>query len=173
MFQKKGKFLPIVITVLIIAIIIYLFATAKQPLVACNRKIKDDLGITVSEKLEATIDGSHISGMVLVKTISLPEKFLDNDSKLNSVMFSLEKAYKYLGDKVSINKTGTSVIVKIDIDDDETIILNNIEFFYNDGLEMKINSNTKSSEVITLKVGDNYTEGELMARLKNNGYSCS
>ena len=54
----------------------------------------------------------------------------------------------------------------------ERIILNNIEFFDNDELQMKINSNTKSSDVVTLKINDKYTEGELMTRLKNNGYSC-
>ena len=45
--------------------------------------------------------------------------------------------------------------------------INNIEFKENDGLQVKVNSNTKSSEVVTLKVGDNYTEGELMKRLRN------
>ena len=51
-------------------------------------------------------------------------------------------------------------------------MLKNIEFNDNGDLQIKIDSNTKSSDVIALKVGDNYTEGELMTRMKNNGYSC-
>ena len=70
------------------------------------------------------------------------------------------------------SKTQNKVIARVEIDNDETIILNNIEFFDNDELQMKINSNTKSSDVVTLKINDKYTEGELMTRLKNNGYSC-
>jgi hypothetical protein len=37
---------------------------------------------------------------------------------------------------------------------------------------MKINSNTRSSDVVTLSVGDKYTEGELITIMKNNGYVC-
>lgn len=173
MVTNKSKVLPIIITVSLIVIIIYLFATVKQPLIVCDRNIKDDLGITISESLETTIDGNKIEKMVLTKTIILPEDYLKEDSQLESIKFTLEKAYQYLDDEeVSITKGKDRVILKVVIDDDETIILNNIEFFYNDGLQMKINSNTKSSDVITLKVRDNYTEGELKTRLKNNGYSC-
>jgi hypothetical protein len=111
--------------------------------------------------------------MVLVKTIILPDKYLVDDNELDSIMFALEKSYKYLGeDKVLVTKGKRSVTVKVVVEDDETIILNNLEFFDNDGLQMRINSNTRSSEVLTLRVEDDYTEGEFMTRLKNNGYSC-
>ena len=173
MKANKSKALPMIITVIMIVIIIYLFATVKQPLVVCDRKVKDDLGITVSEVLETTIDGNKIDKMILTKTVILPEEYLVDDSQLDSIMFGLEKTYQYLGeDKVSVVKGKDRVTVKVEIEDDETIILNNIEFFYNDELEMKVITNTKSSEVITLKIRDSYTEGELMTRLKNNGYSC-
>ena len=46
------------------------------------------------------------------------------------------------------------------------------EFIVGDDLETKINSNTKSTDIVVLKVGDNYTDGEFMKKLKNNGYSC-
>jgi hypothetical protein len=58
------------------------------------------------------------------------------------------------------------------IDDNETLVLNNIEFFENEKLEIKINSNTRSSDVVTLSIGDKYTEGELMTKMKNNSYVC-
>jgi len=48
----------------------------------------------------------------------------------------------------------------------------NIEFLNTNDLQIKINTNTKSNDVITFSIGDNYTEGELMARMRNNGYSC-
>ena len=173
MFTSKGKGLPIIITIMLIVIIIYLFATVEQPLVVCEKKVTDDLDITVSEVLETTLDGKEIKKMVLVKTIILPDKYLVDDNELDSIMFALEKSYKYLGeDKVLVTKGKRSVTVKVVVEDDETIVLNNVEFFDNDGLQMRINSNTRSSEVLTLRVEDDYTEGEFMTRLKNNGYSC-
>ena len=173
MFSKKGKAFPIIITVIIIVIIIYLFVNVKQPLVVCSKTIKDDLGITISEKLETTLDGNKIKTMTLTKTIVLPENYLEDDKYLESIMFALEKSYAYLEKAdVSVIRNKSSVVSKIYIDNNETIILNNIQFFYNDDLQIKINSNTKSSDVVTLRINDNYTEGELMTRLKNNGYSC-
>ena len=172
MFSSKGKGLPIIITVMLIAIIIYLFATVEQPLVVCEKKVKNDLDITVSEVLETTLDSNEIRKMVLVKTIILPEEYLGDNNQLDNIMFILDKSYEYLGDKVTITKSKDRVVVKVVVEDEETIILNNIEFFDNEGLQMRINSNTKSSEVLTLSVDDNYSEGEFMTRLKNNGYHC-
>lgn len=173
MFTSKGKGLPIIITIMLIVIIIYLFATVEQPLVVCEKKVTNDLDISVLEVLETTLDGKEIDKMVLVKTIVLPDKYLVDDNELDSIMFALEKSYKYLGeDKVLVTKGKDRINVKVVVEDDETIILNNLEFFDNDGLQMRINSNTRSSEVLTLRVKDDYTEGEFMTRLKNNGYSC-
>lgn len=171
MFSSKSR-LPIIITVMLIAIIIYLFATVEQPLVVCEKKVKNDLDITVSEVLETTLDSNEIRKMVLVKTIILPDEYLGDNNQLDNIMFILDKSYEYLGDKVTITKSKDRVVVKFVVEDEETIILNNIEFFDNEGLQMRINSNTKSSEVLTLSVDDNYSEGEFMTRLKNNGYHC-
>lgn len=173
--MKRGKtpIFPVVLTVVMIVIIIYLFATVKQPLVVCEKRVVDDLGITISEQLDVTIDGNKIGKMELVKTIKLPDKYLEDDKYLNSLMFILENSYDYLDSKkVNVTKMKNSVSVRVEIDKDETIILNNIEFVDNGELQMRINSNTKSSEVVTLKIKDNYTEGELMTRMRNNGYSC-
>ncbi len=173
--MKRGKtpIFPVVLTVVMIVIIIYLFATVKQPLVVCEKRVVDDLGITISEQLDVTIDGNKIGKMELVKTIKLPDNYLEDDKYLNSLMFTLENSYDYLDSKkVNVTKMKNSVSVRVEIDKDETIILNNIEFVDNGELQMRINSNTKSSEVVTLKIKDNYTEGELMTRMRNNGYSC-
>lgn len=173
--MKRGKtpIFPVVLTVVMIVIIIYLFATVKQPLVVCEKRVVDDLGITISEQLDVAIDGNKIGKMELVKTIKLPDNYLEDDKYLNSLMFTLENSYDYLDSKkVNVTKMKNSVSVRVEIDKDETIILNNIEFVDNGELQMRINSNTKSSEVVTLKIRDNYTEGELMTRMRNNGYSC-
>ena len=167
--KGKNRIVPIIMTMLIILIIIYMFISIKQKLIICEMNGVNDLGITMSEKLYATIEGKKIEKMELYKVIELPDEYID---EIDSIMFDLNKAYAYLDEDVSIDNDGNKIIVSIIIDDDETIILNNIKFGYNGSFQMYINSNTKSSDVITLNIGDKYTEGELMKRLKNNGYSC-
>lgn len=173
MTNGKGKFFPVLITIIFIIIIIYLIANVKQSTVTCSKRTTNDLNITVDEKLESSIDGSKISAMKLTKTIILPERYLKDDTELESIMYSIKKSYAYLGkDKVKVSKLTDRVIVYVSVKKNETIILNNIDFEDNGSLVMKINSNTKSSDVVTLKVTDNYNEGELMTHLKNNGYTC-
>lgn len=173
MTNGKGKFFPVLIAIIFIVIIIYLFANVKQSTVTCSKRTTNDFNITVEEKLESSIDGNKISVMKLTKTIILPEKYLKDDSELESIMYSIKKSYAYLGkDKVKVSKLTDRVIVYVTVNKNETLILNNIDFENQDSLVMKINSNTKSSDVVTLKVNDNYTEGELMTHLKNNGYTC-
>lgn len=170
--SSNSKMFPVVITVMFIIIIIYLFATVEQPLVVCEKTFISDIGVEVVEVVETTLDGRKIKNMVVYKNINLPDKYLNNGES-ESVIFLLDKAYDYLDDdSILISKSRNKITLKIDVSNDETIILGNIDFFDNGGLQLKVNSNTKSSDVLTLKVGDNYTEGEFMTRLKNNGYSC-
>ncbi len=173
MKNNKGIVFPLIITILVIVIIIYLFVTIEQPYVECSKSTTDDLNIKITEKLTATLDSNKLKKMELTKTIILPQDYLKTDDYLESIKFSLEKSYEYLEkDEVEVFKYDDRIIAKVTIDDDETVILNNIEFLEDDDLQIKINSNTKSSDVVTLKIGDSYTEGELMVRMKNNGYVC-
>ena len=111
--------------------------------------------------------------MYQTRKIVLPDKYLKNDKYLEEIREKLDNSYNYLDDEVVKVSKGTNyVIVEIEVEDDETLILNNISFTDKDGLKIKINPNTKSSEVVTLKIDDKYTEGELMTRMKNNGYTC-
>jgi len=52
----------------------------------------------------------------------------------------------------------------------EVKALDNISF--TSGGKIKVDSNTKSSKVVTLTVGDNYTDSDLMKFMKSKGYSC-
>lgn len=168
----KNRTFPIILTLIILVIIIYLFVNIKQPLVECNNIYTDDFDITIKENLKTSFSGNKISEMALVKTIILPEEY-QKEYYLESIKSSLQKAYEYLDDNAKITiSDNNKIIVNINISDDETIILKNIEFQNNGDLEIKINSNTKSSDVITLKIKDNFTEGEFMTHLKNNGFTC-
>lgn len=172
MVQRRNMLFPIIITVLVILVIIYLIGSVKQPYVSCSRSTTDELDIKLVENLVTTFDSNKIKKMELTKTIILPKKYLDSDKYLEEIKFALDKAYAYLGDAANIYIESDRIIVDVVVDDDQTIILKNIEFFDNDGLVVKINPNTKSSDVVTLSISDKYSEGEFMSRMKNNGYMC-
>ena len=98
MVQRRNMLFPIIITVLVILVIIYLIGSVKQPYVSCSRSTTDDLGIKLVENLVTTLDGNKIKKMELTKTIILPKKYLDSDKYLEEIKFALAKAYAYLGD---------------------------------------------------------------------------
>ena len=173
MNTRKSMTLPIVLSVLIIAIIVYLFANIKQSEISCDKTKTFDGNVRLTERLLVVTDGKEINSMRLTKTIVLPDKYLKDDHYLVGIKNALEKTLDYLGDKVKYTIGNDRIVVTIEVDKNEILLLDNIEFINTDDLQIKINSNTKSSEVITLSVGDHYTDGELMTRLKNNGYSCN
>ena len=74
MVVKKGRIFPIIITLLLIIIIIYLFATIKQPYVECSKDVTNELGIQVLENIQITLDGNKIASMDIKKIIILPEE---------------------------------------------------------------------------------------------------
>lgn len=174
MVVKKGRIFPIIITLLLIIIIIYLFATIKQPYVECSKEVTNELGIQVLENIQITLDGNKIASMDIKKTIILPEEYLKEENHyLNSMRFILKDSYEYLPKKaVTITQESDRLIAHVMVDNDETIILNNIEFTNQEELQIKINANTKAKNVVTLSIGDSYTEGEFMTHMKNNGYTC-
>lgn len=171
MSTRKSMTLPIVITFIIIIIMVYLFTTIRQSEIVCEKTKTFDSNVRLKEELVSVTDGKKINSMELTKTIILPPEYAD-EAHLNSMKYALENTLDYLGDNVKYTMLDDRIIVKIAVDKNEILLLSNIDFIINDDLVIKINSNTKSSDVITLSVGDNYTDGELMTRLKNNGYSC-
>ncbi len=171
MSTRKNMTFPIIITVIIILIIVYLFANLKQTRVVCNQTYTFDSNVTLTEKVDTVIEGKKITELSVTKTIVLPDRFAD-ETHLNSLRFALNNTLEYLGDKVKYNVSSDRMVIQIDVHKNEVVLLKNIQFSVNEDLGISINSNTKSSEVITLTVGDNYTDGEFMKRMKNNGYRC-
>ncbi|MBR3049532.1 MAG: hypothetical protein IKG58_03135 [Bacilli bacterium] len=171
MNTRKNKVFPIILTVLIIGIIVYLFTHIKQPYIECSKETTFDKNIKVEEELKTTLDSNKISTLTVEKKIILPDE-LSSEKRLNSMKSALKGAYKYLGKDVKIETKGNSVIATITLDKNQTVILNDITAIYNDDVELEIISNTKSNDVISLTVKDKYTEANLITRLRNYGYSC-
>ena len=174
MNTRKNLTFPVVLVFLFIIIIVYLFSSIKQTTITCEKTRIFDSDIKVEETVVSKIDGKRIIELNVTKTIYLPEKYANDSEKMLLIKNSLEKTLEYLGDDVTYKYNNNNVVVSITIDkNNELVLLDNISFIDNSGnIEVKINSNTKSNDVIALAVGDSYTEGELMTRLKNNGYSC-
>ena len=171
MATRKSMKLPIILTFIFLAIIVYLFTTIKQTEVVCDKTTLYDADVKVIEDVVVTLDGKEITNLNVSKKIVLPDKY-NNESTINGIRFSLEKTLDYLGDRVEYTNTDYGLLVNIKIDDNKLVLLDNISFIENDSLEIKVESNTKNSNIVVLSVGDNYTDGELMKRLKNNGYAC-
>ena len=92
MTTRKSMTLPIIITFIIIAIIVYLFTTLKQTEVVCTKTMNFDSNIRLQEDITTILDGKKISGMTLVKTIVLPEEYAD-EAHLNSIRYSLDNTF--------------------------------------------------------------------------------
>ena len=171
MSTRKSMTFPIIIALIFIIIIISLFVSIKQTEVICSNSTSFDSGIKLDEKIVAEIDGKKISSMEVTKIIYLSEKYRDEES-VSNIMESLKRTLDYLGDNVKYSVSEDKIVVTINVNKDEIILLDNIDFSLKNNTFIDINSNTKSSDVITLKVGDSYTDGEFMQHMKSKGYSC-
>ena len=169
MSSRKSMRLPIIITFIIIAVIVYLFARIKQTEVICEKTYNFDSGISLKEKVVATLDGKEIDKLDVTKTILLPEKYTKDENYIIDIKNNLDRTLSYLGDKVSYSILDDRIIVEISVKNNEVVLLKNIKF---EDKNIVIDSNTKSSDVVTLTVGDDYTDGEFMKTLKGLGYSC-
>lgn len=169
MVTRKSRKLPIIITFIIIAVIVFLFARINQTEVVCEKTYRFDSGISLKEKVVATLNGKEIDKLDVTKTILLPEKYSNDKEYINNIKDNFDRTLSYLGDNVKYSVLEDKIVVEISVNKDEVILLKNISF---NEKGIVINSNTKSSDVITLSVGDNYTDGEFLKTLKGYGYSC-
>lgn len=173
MNTRKSMTLPIIITLIFIVIIIYLFMNLKQSKVICEKNTSYDGGFKVKELIESKTDGKKINSIKVTKTIYVADRYINNTDSIEEIKSVIENTLDYLGDKVSYSVLDDRIIIVITVSKDELVLLDNINFVDNGGkVEVVIDTNTKSSGVISLAVGDSYTDGELMKRLKNKGYSC-
>ena len=173
MTTRKSMKLPIVITFLFICIIVYLFMNIKQTVVECEKVSTFDSDIKLTETVTANLDGKKITSLSVRKNVTIPDKYNKKEATLTAIKNSLEYTTEYLGERASCVITGNHVVADIEVTNNELVLLDNISFVDNNGeISVSINTNTKSSDVIALKVGDNYTDGEFMMYLKNKGYSC-
>ena len=161
---------PIVVTLVFISIIVYLFTNIRQTEVICLKTSTFD-DVVLKENVVTILDGKKIKSMLVTKTILLPEKYA-NESSMETIEEALDRTLEYLGKKVNYVFNTDKVTVKIEVHKDEVILLDNISFTTKNDLRVFVDSNTKSNAVITLTIGDNYTDGEFMKYMKSKGYNC-
>ena len=169
MSSRKSMRLPIIITFIIIAVMVFLFTRIKQTEVVCEKTYNFDSGISLKEKVVATLNGKEIDKLDVTKTIVLPEKYIKDEEYISNIKSNLDRTLNYLGDKVNYSVLDDRIIIEISVKNNEVVLLKNIKF---EDKNIVIDSNTKSSDVVTLTVGDDYTDGEFMKTLKGYGYSC-
>lgn len=174
MNTRKSMKLPIAITFIFICIIVYLFMSLKQTVVVCEKESLFDSDIKLSETVIANLDGKKITSLEVTKKVTVPDKMNKKEEYLSGIKNSLEYTIEYLDDGASCVISDNSVVANINVNNNnQPVLLDNISFADNNGeLGISIDTNTKSSQVIALQVGDNYTDGEFMMYLKNKGYSC-
>jgi hypothetical protein len=169
--MKKSNFLvPITIVAIIIVIIFYLIASTDQPNVTCSISRSDDLNVKIQETVKTKLSSRKIIELNIKKEYIFPNK-LNKESNINMLKNLLDNSLEYLGDDQDVYTKDNVVTVNIITKKKNPVLLDNVEFTMNDGLSIKVNTNTKS-DVTKLSVGEEYSEGELLTYLKNRGYSC-
>ena len=171
MTSRKSITIPIVLTLIMIIIMVYFFANIRQTEVICSKYQVFSNDIHLNERIISKMDGKEITDITVKKEITLPEKYA-NDESINTIYQRLNKTLEYLGKQVEYAFDKNQITVTIETSKEEIILLDNISFPSSNNPEIKVNSNTKSNEVIPLKVGDAYTEGEFMKYMRSKGYNC-
>ncbi len=172
MSTRKSMKLPVVLVVIILGVIVYLFMNIKQTEVSCEKITTYDSNIYLKEEVTAVMGNQKINSLKIKKTIILPEKYTKDETYLYKIKEKLNNTLEYLGDKVVYTINKDRIIIDINVNNNETVLLDNISFNTSNDLQIIVNSNTKSSDVVAVKVKDNYTDGEFMKRLKKEGYNC-
>ncbi len=161
---------PFILVLLILIIFIYLLLDNSNNSFTCSKNYTDTYNISYNDKLEVKIDGNHISNMVFVKTIKVPEEYLINDDKLlDSIKYSVVNNYKD-NKSISVKINDNKVIIK-SVDSSKKINLNNILISKDesDNFNVVIDNDRDN---LSLKVGDSYLLGDLESHLRNNQYVC-
>ena len=173
MNTRKSLKLPIVITVLVIIVIVYLFTNIKQSKVICEKVSVYENSFKITEKVTATTDGKKITSINVIKTIYIPDRYYGDFNYLKDLKESLSNTLEYLDNNVSFEEYDDKIVVSINVSKDELVLLDNIKFVSDNGnMRIIVNPNTKSTDVIALSVGDNYNDSVFMKLMRDKGYTC-
>ena len=88
----------------------------------------------------STLDGKKITSLDVVKTIVLPDEYTKDETHLNSLQFALDNTLDYLDQNVKYTINEDRLIVKIHVDKNQIVMLDNISFQVNDDIQIKIDS---------------------------------
>lgn len=155
-----------IIGFIILFIIIYFFVIVKQKIITCN-KTKLEENVKIEENVELYLD-KKLKKVIVNKKILLPTRLSDKKTK-EKIVKRLNQTFSYIGDdNYKIYEEKKIINLDINVMNNNLVILDNLSY-KNDLL---VNSNTKSSKVITLETGLKYDEYKLISKLKSKGYSC-
>lgn len=168
--KKSNILVPILIVAIVIVIIFYLIANTDQPYVSCNMTHKGELDIETKETVNVGLSSRKIVDLNIKKVYTFPDK-LNKEANINMLKNLLDNSLEYLGDDQDVYVKDNQVFVTIITKKKAPVLLDNVEFTMDDGLSIKVNTNTKS-DVTSLSVGEEYSEGKLLSYLKSRGYSC-
>jgi len=162
--------LPIIFVFIFLIVIVSFFSSIKQKEITCKKEVDYFSKIQLKEYIVSNIERKKIKSMNIVKNISFMEKL--SRKEMDQIIEKIHRTHNYLGKKVKYTFGEDKIVIKINVSSNEVVLLDNIRFSEKKPVEIVVNTNTKSSDVLSLKVGDSYSEGEYMKRLKNRGYRC-
>ena len=170
MNTRRSMKLPIIFVFIFLIVIVSFFSSIKQKEITCKKEVDYFSKIQLKEYIVSNIEGKKIKSMNIVKNISFMEKL--SREEMDQIIEVIHCTHNYLGKKVKYTFGEDKIVIKINVSSNEVVLLDNIRFSEKKPVEIVVNTNTKSSDVLSLKVGDSYSEGEYMKRLKNRGYRC-
>lgn len=173
MSSRKSIKLPIIITILIICILVYLFTNIKQTVVVCKKTTSFNSTVYLQETFTSQMDGKKITLLEIKKTVFFDENYQHSDKSLEEYKNIFEEYTEYLGSQSNVFVDNNKVVNYIELKNNQLVLLDNVSFYDDKGyIRMNVDPNTKSNNVIKISVGDNYTDGELMQYFRGKGYSC-
>ena len=162
--------LPILFVFLFLIVIVSFFSSIKQRKVTCQKQVDYFSKIQLREYIVSDIEGKKIKSMNAIKSIIFRESL--SREEMDKIIETIHRSHDYLGKRVRYTFGEDKIVIQIDVSSNEVVLFDSIRFLDKKPIEISINTNTKSSEVLSLEIGEHYTEGEYMKRLKSKGYRC-
>ena len=158
MNTRRSMKLPIIFVLIFLIVIVSFFSSIKQKEIICQKEVDFFSKIQLKEYVVTNIEGKKIKSMNVVKNILFREDL--SREEMDRIVEAIHRTHNYLGKKVKYTFGEDKIVIKINVSSNEVILFDYIRFNDKKPIEISINTNTKSSEVLSLKVGDSYSEGE-------------